>query len=130
MAINNFTFVRGTLTQSPYFNRVPDRQSEGDTAFLRFYVRAFRDATQPSVFPYDSVRVVSYGALAERAYPQLQTGSQVHIVGWLQYRTKRKVLEVVADEIRTEEIQSIAGQDVLQQLQKALSKPDQRCLPI
>ncbi len=119
MARNNFTFVRGALVQAPYFNRVPDRQSDGDIAFLRFHVRAFRDATQPNAFPYDSVRVVSYGALAERAFPLLQAGSQVHVVGWLQYRTRRRVLEVVADEIRTEEIQSITGRDVFQQLQEA-----------
>jgi single-stranded DNA-binding protein len=121
MARNNFTFVRGTLVQEPYFNRVPDGPKGGQIAFLRFHVRAFRDATQPSVFPYDSVRVVSYGALAERAYPLLRSGNRVHVVGWLQYRSQRRILEVVADEIRTEEIQSIADQDVLQQLQQAAS---------
>jgi single-stranded DNA-binding protein len=121
MARYNFAFVRGTIVHAPFFNRVPDRQRDGEIAFLKFHVRAPRDATQPSVFPYDAVRVVSYGELAERAYPRLRAGSRVYVVGWLQYRVSKKVLELVADEISTEDVQSLASQDVLRQLQQAAS---------
>jgi single-stranded DNA-binding protein len=116
MAKYNFVFLRGTLDKQPYFDRVPDRQRGRREPFLRFFVNVPRDATQPKVFPHDPIRVVSYGALAERMFPVLGAGSQVHVVGWLQYRSKRKVLEVVAEEIRAE-VQDVANEDILQQLQ-------------
>jgi hypothetical protein len=100
MPLNNFVFLRGTVTQPPYFDRVP---GEGEpAAFLRFYLAAARDRSQPNAFPSDTVRVVVYGRLAERSYPVLQQGMPVHVIGWLQYRVTGKgksVLEVVAQEL-------------------------------
>ncbi len=121
MARNNFTFVRGTLSNRPFFNRVPDADSctGGEIAFLRFFIQARRDTTQSSTFRYDSVRIVAYGEIAEKIFPRLVAGTQVHVVGWLQYRPQKRVLEIVADDIRIEEVQSIVGLDVLQQLQEA-----------
>jgi single-stranded DNA-binding protein len=116
MARDNFVFLRGTLDQQPYFDRVPNKRRGGREPFLRFFVNVPRDTTQPQVFPHDPIRVVSYGALAERMFPVLGAGSRVHVIGWLQYRSNKKVLEVVADEIRAE-VQDVAGEDILKQLQ-------------
>ncbi len=118
MAKNNFVFLRGAVVRGLHFNRVPAaKRGNGRTAFLQFYLKVPRGPSQPQMFPTDSIRVVSYGKLAEHMYPRLEADSQVHVTGWLQYRANRKVLEVVANEIRPE-TQSIASRDVLEQLKQ------------
>ncbi len=118
MSSNNFVFLRGDVAQGLYFDRVPGAGGGNDRIpFLRFHVRVPRDSSQPNTFPHDPIRVVSYGLLAERMYPLLEAGSKVHVTGWLQYRAKRRVLEVVANEIQTESAH-IASKDMLEQLQQ------------
>ena len=119
MAKNNSVFLRGTVARGGlHFDRVGGAKKGERVAFLKFLLRVPRGPTQPKTFPTDPIRVVSYGALAERMYPRLEAGSQVHVTGWLQYRASRKVLEVVANAIIAEgNAQSIASKDMLEQLQ-------------
>ena len=104
MAKNNFVFLRGFLNQPAYFDRVPDRERQTLTSFLKFHVRVPRDRSQPDAFPDDRIRVVAYGRLAEDSYPLLvlDTNVPVNVTGWLQFRTfqGKPILEVVAEAIQ------------------------------
>ncbi len=98
--------IRGAVSWNPppYFDLVSPRdKTKSQVAFLRFNVLVKRDKTQDDAFPYDSIRVVSYGSLAERTYAILEQDAEIEVSGWLQSRKTRQgtILEVVALDIST-----------------------------
>jgi hypothetical protein len=120
MAKNNFVFLRGFLNRPAYFDRVPDRERQTFTPFLKFHVCVPRDRSQPDAFPDDRIRVVAYGRLAEDSYPLLgpDTNVPINVTGWLQFRTfqGKPILEVVAEAIQ----RGISNEKEMEQLVASL----------
>jgi hypothetical protein len=120
MARNNFVYLRGYPIQPAYFDRVPDRERQTLTAFLKFHVRVPRDRSQPRAFPDDTIRVVAYGSLAEDSYPLLilEAKLPVNVTGWIQFRTfqGKPILEVVAEAIQ----RAVSNPKEMEQLRTSL----------
>ena len=96
--MNNFVFLKGNVTQPPYFDRV----GEGSRPFLRLYLAVDRLGEAGGA---DYVRVVGYDDLALFAYSYLRAGSEVAVTGRVRTRKitkaghKQTVVEVVANDV-------------------------------
>lgn len=101
----NQVILKGNLAQPPYFDYV------GDTGrpFMRLYLAVDRPVPRSTANTRDTAdffRVVSYDDLALFAYPYLQPGSEVLVVGRLRARKRRlangkrqTVIEIIARDI-------------------------------
>lgn len=93
--MNNLVFLKGNVTQPPYFDRV----GEEGRPFLRLYLAVDNPAGA------DFVRVVAYDDLAYLSYAYLRPGSEVAVTGRLRTRKITRagrhetVVEVVAGDI-------------------------------
>jgi len=92
MARNNFVFLRGNLTDAPFYALLEGR--DGPVPFMRFTLAVDSART-------DFIYVVAYGDRALHDHAFLRRGSEVAVQGRLRSRrVEGKVIyEVVADEV-------------------------------
>ena len=119
--MTNLVFLKGNVTQPPYFDRV----GEDRRPFLRLYL-AVDSGGGHTDFP----RVVAYDELAETAYGYLRVGSELFVSGRLRTRKitrkegdhiiKETVVEVVAHDITfLRGIEWEAGEEMRQRIEAA-----------
>ncbi len=114
----NFFILFGVVGDAPFFNLVASDNGAPAMPFLRILVhvpRTNRDGC-------DRLRVVAYGALAERMYAVLKPGAMVLVRGHLQARSTPKgtVMEGVAEQMMV--VDTILTDDQVKRLQVKASE--------
>ena len=95
MPRNNFVHVRGEVVSRPYFDTVPNRQTDERIAFFKVLLDCPRDESQPrdERHEVDRIRVVAYGQLAEALRGRVKRGDWLVVSGWVQIRMREDATE-------------------------------------
>ncbi len=95
MPRNNFIHVRGEVVGRPYFDTVPNRQTNERIAFFKVLLDCPRDESQPrdERHEVDRIRVVAYGKLAEALRGRVKHGDWLVVSGWVQIRAREDAAE-------------------------------------